>query len=106
MEFDVTNITFWVKEENPWQIIFDGYKKGIKPGKQVRPYKLHTRYTYMYVRVWLGLLGVTKKSPEGHNSVALPTAEGRREGDRICPALTETFMSLHGDLHSIGSAWT
>ena len=42
MEFDVTNITFWVKEENPWQIIFDGYKKGIKPGKQVRPYKLHT----------------------------------------------------------------
>ena len=41
MEFDVTNISFWVKEENPWQIIFDGYKKGIKPGKQVRPYKSH-----------------------------------------------------------------
>jgi hypothetical protein len=31
---------------------------------------------------------------EGENS-ALPPAEGRREGDRICPALTETFMSLH-----------
>ena len=38
----------------------------------------------------------------GHNPVALLTAVGRREGDRICPALTETFMSLHGDLHSIG----
>ena len=36
----------------------------------------------------------------GHNSVALPTAEGRREGDRICPALTETFKSLQGDIHS------
>ena len=53
---------------------------------------------------WLGLLGVTKKvsGRGGHNSVALSMAEGRREGDRICPALTETFMSLHGDLHSIG----
>ena len=38
----------------------------------------------------------------GHNSVALPMAEGWREGNRICPALTETFMSLHGDLHSMG----
>ena len=38
----------------------------------------------------------------GHNSVALPTAEGRREGDRICPALRETFKSLQGDLHSMG----
>ena len=38
----------------------------------------------------------------GHNSVALPTSAGQREGDRICPALTETFMSLLGDLHSIG----
>ena len=38
----------------------------------------------------------------GLNSVALLTAEGRREGDRICPALTETFMSLQGDLHSMG----
>ena len=37
-----------------------------------------------------------------HNSVALPTAEGQREGDRICPALTETFMSLQGDLHYMG----
>ncbi len=35
-KFDVTNVTFWLKEPNPWQIIFDGYKKGIKPGKQVR----------------------------------------------------------------------
>lgn len=34
-EFDVTNVSFWLKEPNPWQIIFDGYKKGIKPGKQV-----------------------------------------------------------------------
>ena len=33
--------------------------------------------------------GVTGKSERaGHNSVALPTAAGRREGDRICPALT------------------
>ena len=36
---------------------------------------------------------------EGENS-ALPPAEGRREGDRICPALTETFKSLQGDIHS------
>ena len=43
---------------------------------------------------WLGLLGVTKKvsGRGGHNSVALPMAEGRREGDRICPALTK----IHG----------
>ena len=34
-DFDVTNVSFWIKEPNPWQIIFDGYKKGIKPGKQV-----------------------------------------------------------------------
>ena len=47
----------------------------------------------------LGLLGVTKVSERaGNNSVALPTAEG----DRICPALTETFKSLQGDLHSMG----
>ena len=26
--------------------------------------------------------------------------------DKICPALTDTFMSLHGDLHSIGDPWT
>ena len=32
--FDVTNISFWVSK-NPWQIIFDGYRKGITPGKQV-----------------------------------------------------------------------
>ena len=38
----------------------------------------------------------------GHNSVALPTSEGRREGDRICPSLTVTSMSLQGDLHSMG----
>ena len=36
VKFDVTNVSFWLKEPNPWQIIFDGYKKGIKPGKQVR----------------------------------------------------------------------
>ena len=41
----------------------------------------------------LGLLGVTRKSPEG-------SAVGR--ATVLCPALTETFMSLHGDLHSIG----
>ena len=31
---------------------------------------------------WLGLLGVTKKvsGRVGHNSVALPTTEGQREG--------------------------
>jgi hypothetical protein len=33
-KFDINNITFWVKD-SPWQIIFDGYKKGITPGKQV-----------------------------------------------------------------------
>ncbi len=33
--FEVTNVSFWLQERNPWQIIFDGYKKGIKPGKQV-----------------------------------------------------------------------
>lgn len=35
VKFDVTNVSFWLQEPNPWQIIFDGYKKGIKPGKQV-----------------------------------------------------------------------
>ena len=34
-KFDVTNISFWLEEPNPWEIIFNGYKKGIKPGKQV-----------------------------------------------------------------------
>jgi hypothetical protein len=28
----------------------------------------------------------------GHLSVALLTAAGRREGDRICPAMTKTFL--------------
>ena len=42
----------------------------------------------------LGLLGVTKKS----------SAVGR--GTKLCPALMETFMSLHGDLHPIGYPWT
>ncbi len=32
--FNISNNTFWLKEPNPWQIIFDGYKSGIKPGKQ------------------------------------------------------------------------
>ena len=31
----------------------------------------------------------------GHNSVALPTSEGWREGDRIGPDPSETFRSLH-----------
>ena len=44
--------------------------------------------------------GVTGKSERaGHNSVALPTAAGRREGDRICPALTD-FPVTPGDVHS------
>ena len=44
--------------------------------------------------------GVTGKSERaGHNSVALPTAAGRREGDRICPALTD-FPVTQGDIHS------
>ena len=44
--------------------------------------------------------GVTGKSERaGHNSVALPTAAGRREGDRICPALTD-FPVTPGDIHS------
>jgi hypothetical protein len=33
-EFDINNDSFWIDNPNPWQIIFDGYKKGIKPGKQ------------------------------------------------------------------------
>ena len=40
----------------------------------------------------------------GSNSVVLPKAEGRREGERI--SLMETFMSIHEDLHSIGYLWT
>ena len=44
--------------------------------------------------------GVTGKSERaGHNSVTLPTAAGRREGDRICPALTD-FPVTPGDVHS------
>ena len=39
---------------------------------------------------WLGLLGVIRKSP----------AVGR--ATELCPVLTETFMSLQGDLHSMG----
>jgi len=34
-KFDINNDSFWLENPNPWQIIFDGYKKGIKPGKQV-----------------------------------------------------------------------
>ena len=33
-QFDISDGSFWGKP-NPWQIIFDGYKSGIKPGKQV-----------------------------------------------------------------------
>ena len=33
-DFDINNDSFWMDNPNPWQIIFDGYKKGIKPGKQ------------------------------------------------------------------------
>ena len=40
-----------------------------------------------------------KSERAGHNSVALPTAAGRREGDRICPALTD-FPVTPGDVHS------
>ena len=48
--------------------------------------------------------GVTGKSERaGHNSVALPTAAGRREGDRICPALTD-FPVTPGDIHSTAVA--
>ena len=32
-DFDITSHTFW-RKKNPWQIIFDGYKTGIRPGKQ------------------------------------------------------------------------
>ena len=32
-DFDIHNNSFW-GTENPWQVIFDGYKRGIKPGKQ------------------------------------------------------------------------
>ena len=32
-KFDIHNKSFWM-QKNPWQIIFDGYKKGISPGKQ------------------------------------------------------------------------
>ncbi len=33
-EFDINNISFWTKRDNPWQYIFDGYKTGVSPGKQ------------------------------------------------------------------------
>lgn len=33
-EFDINDGDFWTNRSNPWQFIFDGYKKGIKPGKQ------------------------------------------------------------------------
>ena len=32
--FDPSNISFWFNSDNPWQQLFDGYKTGIKPGKQ------------------------------------------------------------------------
>ena len=32
-KLDVMNVSFW-QQKNPWQIIFDGYKKGMRPGKQ------------------------------------------------------------------------
>ena len=30
---DINNVSFWM-QKNPWQIMFDGYKTGIFPGKQ------------------------------------------------------------------------
>ena len=30
---DINNVSFWM-QKNPWQIMFDGYKPGILPGKQ------------------------------------------------------------------------
>ena len=36
----------------------------------------------------------------GHNFVALPKA--KRRVTELCPGLTETFRSLHGDLYSTG----
>ena len=45
-----------------------------------------------------------KSERAGHNSVALPTAAGRREGDRICPALTD-FPVTQGDIHSTAVPW-
>jgi hypothetical protein len=36
-----------MENPNPWQIIFDGYKKGIKPGKQV--WRLHFLLDFNYV---------------------------------------------------------
>ena len=32
-KLDIMNHSFWT-QKNPWQIIFDGYKTGIRPGKQ------------------------------------------------------------------------
>ncbi len=65
-------------------------------------------------KYWLSIVLLLKRSPWSDKKVsgrqgifvALPTTAGWREGDRICPALTETFMSLQGDLHSIGYPWT
>ena len=33
-KIDINKAEFWMKNKNPWQIIFDGYKKGIALGKQ------------------------------------------------------------------------
>ncbi len=42
-QFDISDGSFWGKP-NPWQIIFDGYKSGIKPGKQVsQPFCLNKK---------------------------------------------------------------
>ena len=32
--FNINDPNFWMNNKNPWQIIFDGYKTGIHPGKQ------------------------------------------------------------------------
>lgn len=55
-KFDVTNVTFWMEEPNPWQIIFDGYKKGIKPGKQARLSSFRSRMPLCLLFCTIGLI--------------------------------------------------
>ena len=61
-------------------------------------------WLHAYTRLLVRSPWSDKKIPgkAGHNSIALPMPEGQREGNRICPALMETFMSLQRDLHSMG----
>ena len=49
-KIDIMKESFW-SQKNPWQIIFDGYKTGMRPGKQgvqVRSYLEGATYTFLW----------------------------------------------------------